>query len=144
MMRTVFKLTSFNLLKFWIVWHKFKWVKCKDMIFFLHLKIIKMTQPHWVKSGTLFSYKLRYIVGFGLVEMAISTKQKPTIYRNLYENTGPELQSVAKAVYAEINNFMKNVRAYNPIQMINSPIKSGVQIHVYALFHWDEYCQNKI
>ena len=30
-----------------------------------------------------------YIVGFWLVEMAISTNQKPTIYRNLYENTGP-------------------------------------------------------
>ena len=39
------------------------------------------------KSGAVFSYKLRYIVGFGLVEMAISTNPKPTIYRNLYENT---------------------------------------------------------
>ena len=39
--------------------------------------------------GPVFSYKLRYIVGFGLVEMAISTNPKPTIYRNLYENTGP-------------------------------------------------------
>ena len=39
--------------------------------------------------GAVFSYKLRYIVGFWLVEMAISTNQKPTIYRNLYENTGP-------------------------------------------------------
>ena len=39
--------------------------------------------------GAAFSYKLRYIVGFWLVEMAISTNQKPTIYRNLYENTGP-------------------------------------------------------
>ena len=37
----------------------------------------------------VFSYKLRYIAGFGLVEMAISTNPKPTIYRNLYENTGP-------------------------------------------------------
>ena len=37
--------------------------------------------------GPVFSYKLRYIVGFWLVEMAISTNQKPTIYRNLYENT---------------------------------------------------------
>ena len=37
----------------------------------------------------VFSYKLRYIVGFLLVEMAISTNQKPTLYRNLYENTGP-------------------------------------------------------
>ena len=32
-----------------------------------------------------YKYKSRYIVGFELVEMAIS---KPTIYRNLYENTG--------------------------------------------------------
>ena len=39
--------------------------------------------------GAVFSYKLRYIVGFGLVEMAISPNPKPTIYRNLYENTGP-------------------------------------------------------
>ena len=38
-------------------------------------------------AGAVFSYKLRYIVGFWLVEMAISTNQKPTIYRNLYENT---------------------------------------------------------
>ena len=42
-----------------------------------------------VRPGPVFSYKLRYIVGFWLVEMAISTSQKPTIYRNLYENTGP-------------------------------------------------------
>ena len=41
-------------------------------------------------SGGVYSYKLRYIVGFWLVEMAISTNQKPTIYRNLYENTGPD------------------------------------------------------
>ena len=40
--------------------------------------------------GPVFSYKLRYIVGFWLVEMAISNNQKPTIYRNLYENTGLE------------------------------------------------------
>ena len=38
------------------------------------------------------SYKLRYIGGFWLVEMAISTNQKPTIYRNLYENTGPQVR----------------------------------------------------
>ena len=36
-------------------------------------------------TGPVFSYKLRYIVGFWLVEMAISTNQKPTIYRNLVE-----------------------------------------------------------
>ena len=41
----------------------------------------------------VFAYKLRYIVGFVLVEMAISTNPKPTIYRNLYEDTGPALQT---------------------------------------------------
>ena len=40
-------------------------------------------------SGPVFSYKLWYIVGFGLVEMAISTNPKPAIYRNLYGNTDP-------------------------------------------------------
>ena len=43
-------------------------------------------------SVPVFSYKLRYIAGFWLVEMAISTNQKPTIYRNLYKNTGPVKQ----------------------------------------------------
>ena len=35
------------------------------------------------QPGSVFSYKLRYIAGFGLVEMAISTNS------NFYENTGP-------------------------------------------------------
>ena len=39
--------------------------------------------------GPVFSYKLRYNVGFWLVETAVSTNQKPTIYRNSYENMGP-------------------------------------------------------
>ena len=38
-----------------------------------------------VNTGPVFSYKLRYIVRFGLVEMAIATNPKRTIYRNLYE-----------------------------------------------------------
>ena len=33
----------------------------------------------------------RLVGGFGLFEMSISTNPKPTIYRNLYENTGPEM-----------------------------------------------------
>ena len=41
-------------------------------------------------TSARISYKLRYIVGFWLVEMAISTNQKPTIYRNLYEDTVPD------------------------------------------------------
>ena len=40
--------------------------------------------------GPVFSYKLRYIVGHGLVQMAISTNPEPTIYRNVYENGAPE------------------------------------------------------
>ena len=43
------------------------------------------------RSGLVFSYKLRYIVGVGLVAMAISTNPTPTIYRNLYGNTTPGL-----------------------------------------------------
>ena len=46
---------------------------------------------HEITSVAVFSYKLRYIVGFGLVEMAISTSPKPMIYRNLYENTGHDM-----------------------------------------------------
>ena len=41
------------------------------------------------ESGPVLSYKSRYIVGCGLVEMTISTNPKPTIYCNLYENTCP-------------------------------------------------------
>ena len=38
------------------------------------------------------------IVGFALVEMAISTNPKPIIYRNLYENKGPEVHIVIYVV----------------------------------------------
>ena len=55
------------------------------------LLLMKTTPLCHYMSGPVFSYKLRHIVGFWLVEMAISTNQKPTIYRNLYENTGPVL-----------------------------------------------------
>ena len=48
------------------------------------------------ESGPVFSYKLRYIVGFWLVEMAISTNQKPTIYRDWYENTAPGIDAWMK------------------------------------------------
>ena len=42
-----------------------------------------------------YSHKLRYIVGFWLVEMAISTNQMPTIYRNLYDDTGLDSQAIS-------------------------------------------------
>ena len=41
------------------------------------------------RTWSVFSDKLRCIVGLRLVEMAISTNPKPTMHRNWYENTGP-------------------------------------------------------
>ena len=67
----------------------------------LHTPVVKVRLVVWrsdltgqggrLASGSVFSYELPYIVGFWLVEMAISTNQKPTIYRNSYDNTGPDL-----------------------------------------------------
>ena len=37
-----------------------------------------------------------------LVEMAISTNPKPTIYRNLYENFGPGLDAESLATFVQI------------------------------------------
>ena len=54
-----------------------------------HAQYLSYREQAISSPGAVFSYKLRYIVGFGLVEMAISTNPKPTIYHNLYENTGP-------------------------------------------------------
>ena len=55
----------------------------------------------------VLSYKLRYIVGFGLVEMAVWTRPKPTIYRNLYYNTGPD--SICTLGLTENNKSQTNV-----------------------------------
>ena len=60
------------------------------------------TMPFAYISGPIFSYKLRYIVGFRLVEMAISTNQKLTIYGNLYENMGPVVWTACD--YEHMNN----------------------------------------
>ena len=48
------------------------------------------------RPGSLFSYKLQYIVGFGFVEMATSANPKPTIYRNLYQNTDPGVAYITR------------------------------------------------
>ena len=42
----------------------------------------------------VFSYRLRWVVGFGLVEMAVSTNQRPPIGRFLWGNTGSWVQLV--------------------------------------------------
>ena len=59
-------------------------------------------KQHWFTASCwqgspiaqVLSHKLRYIIGFGLVEMAISTNPKPTIYRNVYENSGHGAQYI--------------------------------------------------
>ena len=73
----------------------------------------------YYEAGSIFSYKLRYIVGFWLVEMAISTNQKPTIYRNLYENTGPKriLSVVPQRYNAQLDRaeFTQKAQAVHPM-----------------------------
>ena len=54
--------------------------------------------------GPVFSYKLRDLAGFGLVEMVISTNTKPTIYRNVYEDTGPDQLLISIGVRSYIGN----------------------------------------
>ena len=44
----------------------------------------------WQRTMPVFLYKVREHIGFGFVEMSITTNRKPTIFRSLYENTGTE------------------------------------------------------
>ena len=69
-----------------------------------HTFRLRATAALYGMSGPVFSYKLRYIVAFWLVEMAISTNQKATIYRNLYENTGPGLATTIDYLDSSIVN----------------------------------------
>ena len=49
---------------------------------------------YWANVSTSIEGRHNYdiiIVDFGLVDMTISTKQKPTIYRKLHENLGTNL-----------------------------------------------------
>ena len=49
-------------------------------------KLCKPSAVFCDPPGPVFSCKLRYLVGFGSVEIVNSTNPKPTIYRNLFEN----------------------------------------------------------
>ena len=53
-----------------------------------------------------------YIVGFGFVEISISTNPKPTIYRNLHENTDPGSKNYNQGVLnqPERRNSRKRTR----------------------------------
>ena len=56
----------------------------------------------WRPPGSVSSYKLRHILGSGLVEMTIWTDPKPMIYRNLYENTYPADQTFLQMICVNI------------------------------------------
>ena len=62
-----------------------EWTTCHSY----YSSVLDLLATTWA----VFSYKLRYIIGFWLVEMAISTNQKPTINSDLYENTAPGSQA---------------------------------------------------
>ena len=55
----------------------------------MHLFLFVQAKAY--SAGSVFSYKLQYIVGFWLVDTGVSTNQNPTMYHNLYENTGPDI-----------------------------------------------------
>ena len=59
------------------------WIE-RQIIYYQHKSLICQHATGCNAPGLAFPYKLRYIVGFGLVEMDISTNPKPTIHRNLY------------------------------------------------------------
>ena len=80
-------------------------------------------------TGPIFSYKLRYIVGFELVEMAISTNPKSTIYLSLYENTRPRLQ-------LSITGFLKNASVTwqcEPLSAQLSQLRENLKIPTMVL-----------
>ena len=68
----------------------------------------------WYLWGRIL-YELRYIVGFGLVEMAISTNLKPTIYHQLYDNTAPGVQWAMTLIY--ILNYLLYKNAVTSISL---------------------------
>ena len=55
----------------------------------LDVRLFVVIMCNWCCSVHRVLVQVTYIVGFGLVEMAISTNPKPTIYRNSCDNTGP-------------------------------------------------------
>ena len=86
------------------------------------------------RTGPVFSYKFRYIVGFWLVELAISTNQKPTIYRNLYENTCPGVNTYSMNTAWPV--YMPWPRCFACIQPLHSYLHV---IHVIILIDFKAY-----
>ena len=77
-----------------------------------------VNSPFYESQGPYSRTSYDYIAGFGLVEVAISTSPKPTIYRKFCENMGPGAQ----------RSSMFNV--------VNSPLTSQCLITI-AIRHWE-------
>ena len=63
---------------------------------FFRPSLSSFVQKLWVDENASFDNYAAYkpvspCRPIAMVEMVISTNQKPTIYRNLYENTAPEI-----------------------------------------------------
>ena len=54
--------------------------------------------------------------------MAISTNQKPTIYRNLYENTGPEYSREDDRIHLLLVLLRKHNKDIDPMLLIARPV----------------------
>ena len=89
-----------------------------------------------------WQYKLRYTVGFGLVEMAISTNPKPTIYRNLYENTGPGKLDPQTFVDLSVMDHQGYFRVSPPI--VTQPFANSHQSRHVALPQRSKLCMRLI
>ena len=78
---------------------KFYDIKCMISLNWLNLNAQQLAhmsldwshESQHVIYGPVFSYMLRYIVGFGMVEMAISINRKPTVYRQFVASSGPAM-----------------------------------------------------
>ena len=93
------------------------------------------TRFEW-EMRPIFSYKLRYIGGVWLVEMVISTKQKPTIYHNLYENTGLPLFALA-LVLALVGLYSSWWEGHPVLCMVNLGLTIFItkSLHAYNKFY---------
>ena len=84
-------------------------------------------------TGSVFSYKLRYIAGFGLVEMTISTNPNPTIYCNLYDNNGTVVFQSEISLKPVAQMFF--VILILKFQLMFSPLKLGIAVAIETQLH---------
>ena len=100
--------------------------------------IVEMLYKCFVFAGTaglVFSYKLRYIAGFSLVEIAISTNQKPVIYLfTLLCGKGNNLSNFVMI-------FKKNYIKINEMALENGVLNQAfiVSPHIYLVTYYQDF-----